>query len=374
MGQAKAACAAISDPDLRADCVTDVRMVNDPDVTGKLVDGFKTVETTDETLGNKKSIMCGSRYNLPSTNKKANWGTDGYLATCKRECAQDPSCLAINYEEDKTSSVWCFGCKDVSTRTESAWGLTWKWERVNVKVTTPTTKPPKLPKTCYSVGDPHLKQFNGATFDSHQVGWKTLYAKGELKIQLEQAKWNTRGVAINRAVRYSTNGGATWDETVQDGQLLSSGATKIFANPQVTLTVHSADYSQYTWARVKRIYNVYVTTSEYDGATGQCTQGRRRLRTSGGIEFPSGNDVKVSKQRAEAACAHLGEQKQNCETDLRMVNEPDAIDKITQDFDTVESTVQRLEATTTTNTATEPSTSAKVTAPTTTTTEDGVKT
>merc|ERR1712157_286391 len=94
---------------------------------------------------------------------------------------------------------------------------------------------------------------------------------------------------------------------------------------------------------------------------------------SDGIEFPSGNDVKVSKQRAEAACAHLGEQKQNCETDLRMVNEPDAIDKITQDFDTVESTVQRLEATTTPNTTTEPSTSAKVTAPTTTTTEDGVK-
>merc|ERR1712151_1017085 len=131
----------------------------------------------------------------------------------------------------------------------------------------------------------------------------------------------------------------------------------------------------HTWATVKRIYNVYVTTSEYDGATGQCSQGqlRRRLDTSDGIEFPSGNDVKVSKQRAEAACAHLGEQKQNCETDLRMVNEPDAIDKITQDFDTVESTVQRLEATTTTNTATEPSTSAKVTAPTTTTTKDGVK-
>merc|ERR1712003_508503 len=241
--------------------------------------------------------------------------------------------------------------------------------------TTSTAAAPKTPKTCYSVGDPHLKKFNGAKFDSHSVGWKTLYAKGNLNIQLEQAKWNTRGVAVNRAVRYSTDGGATWDETVQDGQLLGSGAIKIFANPQVTLTVHSADYSQHTWARVKRIYNVYVTTSEYDGATGQCTQGqlRRRLDTSGGIEFPSGNDVKVSKQRAEAACAHLGEQKQNCETDLRMVNEPDAIGKITQDFDTVESTVQRLEATTTTNAATEPSTSAKVTAPATITAEDVVK-
>merc|ERR1712151_811840 len=160
-----------------------------------------------------------------------------------------------------------------------------------------------------------------------------------------------------------------------DGQLLGSGAIKIFANPRVTLTVHSADYSQHTWATVKRIYNVYVTTSEYDGATGQCSQGqlRRRLDTSDGIEFPSGDDVKVSKQQAKAACAHLREQKQNCETDLRMVNEPDAIAKITKDFDTVERPVQRLEATTTTNTATEASTSAKVTAATTTPTEDGVK-
>merc|ERR1712176_625779 len=139
MGQAKAACAAISDPDLRADCVTDVRMVNDPDVTGKLVDGFKTVETTDETLGNKKSVMCGSRYDLPSTNKKANWGTDGYLGTCKRECAQDPSCLAITYEEDQKSSVWCFGCKDLKTRTEAAWSYTWKWQPITPTTTTTST-------------------------------------------------------------------------------------------------------------------------------------------------------------------------------------------------------------------------------------------
>merc|ERR1712003_231792 len=242
--------------------------------------------------------------------------------------------------------------------------------------TTSTAAAPKTPKTCYSVGDPHLKKFNGAKFDSHSVGWKTLYAKGNLNIQLEQAKWNTRGVAVNRAVRYSTDGGATWDETVQDGQLLGSGAIKIFANPQVKLTVHSADYSQYTWARVKHIYNVYVTTSEYDGATGQCTQGqlRRRLRTSDGIEFPSGNDVKVSEQRANDACANLSEQKQNCVTDLRMVNEPDVIDKMTKDFETVETTVKKLEATTTTTTTVETSTTTTAAATTTTAVVDSTTT
>jgi len=214
--------------------------------------------------------------------------------------------------------------------------------------TIPTRAPPA--KTCYSVGDPHLKKFDGTAFDSHATGWKTLYAKGDLKIDLEQATWRTTGgVAINRAVRYSTDGGNTWDEILQDGQLLSSGATKQFVNPNVKLTVGSADYSQYAWASIPHIYNVYVTTNEYDGATGQCSQGRlrRRLESSDGVSFPSGDDVKVSREVAEEACAGLAEQQSNCVTDMRMINEPDAVDKIKEDFETVESTVTALEATTT---------------------------
>merc|ERR1712187_891061 len=83
---------------------------------------------------------------------------------------------------------------------------------------------------CYSVGDPHLRKFDGTRFDTHVNGWKTLYAKGELRIELEQATWRSTpgGVAVNRAVRYSTDGGSTWAETLQDGQLLSAGYTKLF--------------------------------------------------------------------------------------------------------------------------------------------------
>merc|ERR1712187_404449 len=179
--------------------------------------------------------------------------------------------------------------------------------------------------------------------------------------------------AVNRAVRYSTDGGSTWAETLQDGQLLSAGYTKQFSDSDVKLTVTSCDYSRYAWASVKHIYNVFVTTSEYDGATGQCTQGklRRRLESSDGVKFPSGNDVKVSKKMAEEACAGLGEQRDNCITDLRMVNEPDAVTKIKEDFDTVESTVTKLEATTTTTTTpsvTTPTESTTTTPPTETTT------
>merc|ERR1712072_1301602 len=105
------------------------------------------------------------------------------------------------------------------------------------------------------------------------------------------------------------------------------------------------------WAPHKYMYHVYVTTSEYTGATGQCSQGKLRRRrldvsggTSGGVAFPSGNEVKVSKEQAEAACAGLKEQKQNCVTDMRMVNEPEAVVKIREDFQTVETTVKALEA------------------------------
>jgi len=185
-------------------------------------------------------------------------------------------------------------------------------------------------------------------FDSHAVGWKTLYAKGNLKIELEQAKFKTGGVgvAVNRAVRYSTNGGTSWDEMLEAGALLSSGATKTFSNPNVKLTVSMGDFSRFSWAQVGHIYNVYVTTSDYAGATGQCTQGKLRRRldrdTSDGVTFPSGTAVKVSKDQAEQACAGLTDQKANCVTDLRMVNEPAAVEKIAQDFEQVETTVTKL--------------------------------
>merc|ERR1719263_178716 len=65
-------------------------------------------------------------------------------------------------------------------------------------------------------------------------------------------------------------------------------------------------------------------------------------RPSDGVTFPSGTAVKVSKDQAEQACAGLTDQKANCVTDLRMVNEPAAVEKIAQDFEQVETTVTKL--------------------------------
>merc|ERR1712167_487726 len=115
--------------------------------------------------------------------------------------------------------------------------------------------------------------------------------------------------------------------TVEGGALLSSGSTKLFRSPDVTLTVGSGDYSSVSWASDKYIYNVFVTTSEYgSGATGQCVQGklRRRLReaaNSDGVVFPSGGDVKVTKEQAQVACAGLSGQKENCLIDVAIASE-----------------------------------------------------
>jgi len=65
------------------------------------------------------------------------------------------------------------------------------------KATTTTTAAPSptsarvVPpnaQTCYSVGDPHMSSFDNVRFDTHAVGWQTLYEKGDLKIEAEQAK------------------------------------------------------------------------------------------------------------------------------------------------------------------------------------------
>ena len=90
----------------------------------------------------------------------------------------------------------------------------------------------------------------------------------------------------------------------------------------VKLTVASADYSSVSWANDKHIYNVYVTVYGHAAAeTGQCVeQRRRRFLDSGGVPFPAGDAVVVSKEQAKAACAGLTDQRANCVTDVRMPN------------------------------------------------------
>merc|ERR1711959_6859 len=130
-----------------------------------------------------------------------------------------------------------------------------------------TTKPgtPKPMKTCYSVGDPHVKTFVGGLFDTHRVGWKPFYAKGSLVIELNQQTQlpnNPGGATINSAIRYSTNGGTTWVMRTE-GDLLGPNKDESemqFSDPNVKLTVSSPDVST-GLPTARRMYNVYVTTN-----------------------------------------------------------------------------------------------------------------
>merc|ERR1712224_770997 len=70
---------------------------------------------------------------------------------------------------------------------------------------------------------------------------------------------------------------------------------------------------------------------------------RRRLDESKPA-FPT--NPLVSEQQAVAACAGLETQSDNCVTDVRMSNDPGAIDVISKSFK-VEETVERLKPSTT---------------------------
>jgi hypothetical protein len=206
------------------------------------------------------------------------------------------------------------------------------------------TRPSKrVTKTCYSVGDPHLSSFAGARFDNHAVGWQILYEMGELKIEAQQAKWRAgnTGVAINRAYRVTYNGQVTQG---YGGQMPTSNGVMQFTSPAVKLTVQAVDYTRLAWAVDKFIYNIYVTTAETVGAEGLCARGSRRRLEESNPAFPT--NPLVSEQQAVAACAGLETQSDNCVTDVRMSNDPAAIDVISKSFKVVEETVERLEPST----------------------------
>lgn len=206
--------------------------------------------------------------------------------------------------------------------------------------------------TCHSVGDPHIQKFDGDIFDTHFEGWMPLYSKGNFEIELHQVSWDKnrpfpKGPAVNAAIRYRTDPTKKW-ETRKDGDLLGpnndqSGVWR-FSNPDVTVTVKSPNYLTLGWATVKRIYNVWVSTKDIDGAKGQCIEGvlkRRLLETSGGVSFPS--NPNVTKVQAQAACAGLGSQFDNCITDVRMADDPAASATIAKAFVEVEITQKQVE-------------------------------
>merc|ERR1719181_1459667 len=196
-------------------------------------------------------------------------------------------------------------------------------------------------KTCKSVGDPHVYPFVKAQFDTHLAGWTTLYKKGNLVIAAEQKVWSTsnQGVAINRAVRYSTDGGATYT-TLQNGQ---SDQVNF---PTVKLVARARDFRtrRNIHADCKFIYDIFITTSDYAGATGQCVEGKLQGDTSDQVAFPSGANVRVTVPQAQAACAVISDPalRADCVTDVRMINDPAVTKTVVDGFLDVEAVDKAL--------------------------------
>ena len=169
------------------------------------------------------------------------------------------------------------------------------------KITASATAPRTFKRTCYSIGDPHFKTLLGQYFDSHALGWKTMYSNGDFQIDLKQVKWHrdaVYSVAVNDAIKYTTDGGKNW-ETRSGGELLGPNKDQHrwqFFNNRVDVRVMALDFSHYAWAQATHAYNFWMSTSEITGAKGQCIQGKlRRLKeTSAGVSFPTNPKVTLA--------------------------------------------------------------------------------
>merc|ERR1719264_929794 len=113
-----------------------------------------------------------------------------------------------------------------------------------------------------------------------------------------------------------------------------------FASPAVKLTVQAVDYSKPRGTGDRFVYNIFVTTTETDGAQGVCAGDRRRRLVEFIPPFPA--DPVVTEKQAKAACGDPKAQFDNCVFDVRMTNDPDLIDAIATSFKVVEETVERL--------------------------------
>ena len=189
-------------------------------------------------------------------------------------------------------------------------------------------------KTCYSIMDPHFQTFSGDLFSFHEPGWQTLFQKGGYVIQTFHEEFNGNGLAVNKQVRYYTPSSQGW----------LGGISGIATWPGNSVTLSQGTEFLYLQVTPTRIgYNVYVTSNMGDNCCGLCCDkppavNDKKLKT----RFPTGKQVKVTKDQAQKACARLKEQRKNCITDLQMANDPKAIASIVKAFKDVETTVVAL--------------------------------
>jgi len=142
-----------------------------------------------------------------------------------------------------------------------------------------TTSASSVVQTCSSTGDPHLESHYGELFDNHGVGWTTLFDANGVRVETEQVGLvGLDSVRFNRAWRITQQGivtaqGQSGGTTA--GSILTAEEGVYFITDPITVWIHiqavdlSLSSTFQDW-----MYNVYVTTSQYEDDVGLCSKGK----------------------------------------------------------------------------------------------------
>jgi len=154
-------------------------------------------------------------------------------------------------------------------------------------------------KTCMSVGDPHIKAFNGTAFDIHSLGWHLLYERKGVKIE-------TFHTPIKPTSTMASNGG--WRMSVNDVIVGEGGADGYVPPDNGVLYIvdpFTIYISVHTWrpSDGSSWYNIFITTSWYGDATGLCAD---EEVVADVLELPEDEQVTVDQAMAQKICANAG--------------------------------------------------------------------
>jgi len=156
--------------------------------------------------------------------------------------------------------------------------------------------------TCHSIGDPHIKAFNGTKFDNHSPGWQLLYEKDKVKVETFHGLFLPGVKAMsNTKWRVSHD-----NQVVADGEggiVPPDDGVVLLYDPMTWIKVQVTEMYDPTGESVtanRFIYNVFITTSHYEGAFGLCADTEVQDDPP---PFP--DDPNVTNDEAETVCGDM---------------------------------------------------------------------
>jgi len=185
--------------------------------------------------------------------------------------------------------------------------------------------PPIL--TCHSIGDPHIKSFNGTKFDNHSPGWHVLFEKDTIKVESYHDYFLPEFSAAMSNTKYRISYQNVTVAEGEDGAIPDNNDGIIFLYEPMTWVkiqaneMHNPDSA--ITLKNKFIYNIFITTSHYEGSFGLCSD-REEIQNET-PELPA--DLQVSDEQAKTICMDFldTELYDDCIADAIFINNLDFI-------------------------------------------------